>query len=64
MGDVVTDSEWLTELERGLWSAADELGANSKLRASELLARSGSGRLRSSEFVEDARIEIRTVRPG
>jgi type I restriction enzyme M protein len=31
----VTDSEQLADLERRLWSAADELRANSKLRASE-----------------------------
>jgi type I restriction enzyme M protein len=31
----VIDSEQLAELERRLWSAADELRANSKLRASE-----------------------------
>jgi type I restriction enzyme M protein len=31
----VTDSEQLAELERRLWSTADELRANSKLRASE-----------------------------
>lgn len=31
----LNDAEWLRELERRLWQAADQLRANSKLRAAD-----------------------------